>query len=417
VTAAAGPGVGIERLGLYCGVAAITVADLFAGRGLDPGRLDNLMMRRRSIALPCEDPVTNAVNAAAPVLAGLSGADKDSIELLVTSTESGVDYSKSVASYVHRYLGLSPRCRLLEVKQACYGATGALQLAAGYLAAGVSPGARALVIATDVALVDGRAQYAEPATGHGAAAVLLGERADLLRLDAGAFGLHSYETMDSARPTPEYDIADVDRSLFAYLDCLSHALADYADRVDGVDFASTFDLLALHTPFAGLVRSAHRKLVREHAPGSAAAAVDADFDRRVAPSLVLPAEVGNLCSGSVYLALASVLEHAEITGPRRIGLYSYGSGCAAEFFSGVLGPESVRAHAPFRLTERLAARIGLTFAEYERLLADDLKVLVPDRHRKVDLPGCDEFLDRIPDRPELLVLTGIEDHHRQYAWH
>ncbi|MGC4806659.1 hydroxymethylglutaryl-CoA synthase family protein [Micromonospora sp. DT233] len=409
--------IGVEALNVYCGVARIPVPVLFEGRGLDPARLDNLMMSQRSIGLPCEDPVTNAVNAARPIVEALTAEERASIELLVTSTESGVDLSKSVASYVHEHLGLGPRCRVLEVKQACYGATGVLQLAAGYLAGAVSPGARALVVATDVALVDARTEYAEPATGHGAAAVLLGDRPRVLTLDLGAFGLHSYETMDSARPTPQFDIADTDRSLFAYLDCFSRSFADYAERVADVDFVTTFDQLALHTPFAGLVRAAHRKMLREHAGRALdAEAVEADFQRRVAPSLTYPRLVGNLCSGSVYLALASLVEHADLTEPARVGLYSYGSGCASEFFSGTVDAGSRAALAPLGIGARLAARGELTFEEYAQLLKENLRVLVPEAHREIDVARYDEYLDRVPDRPPMLVLTGIENFHRRYTW-
>lgn len=56
----------------------------------------------------------------------------------------------------------------------------------------MSPGGKALVVATDVALVDARAGYAEPAMGHGAAALLLSDRPRVLTLDLGAFGTHSY---------------------------------------------------------------------------------------------------------------------------------------------------------------------------------------------------------------------------------
>ena len=66
---------GIEALNVYAGLAQIPVAELFAGRGLDPHRLDNLMMRQRSVGLPFEDPVTNAVNAARPIVEALDDAD------------------------------------------------------------------------------------------------------------------------------------------------------------------------------------------------------------------------------------------------------------------------------------------------------------------------------------------------------
>ena len=416
--AAAAPRVGIEALNAYCGVASIPVPALFAGRGLDPARIDNLMMRERSVGLPCEDPVSNAVNAARPLLDALPAGELARVELLVTSTESGIDYSKSVASYVHEYLGLSRNCRLVEVKQACYAATAATQLAAGYLASAASPGAKALVIATDVSLVDERAEYAEPAMGHGAVALLLSAQPRVLTLDLGAFGAYSYETLDSARPAPTFDIADADRSLFTYLDCFSNSFRDYATRVEGADFATTFDYLAMHTPFGGMVRAAHRKLTREFARDRFHA-VDEDFQRRVAPALVYPTAVGNLCSGSVYLALASVIESADpaaVAAGARVGLYSYGSGCSSEFFSGLIDGESARALGELRIAKHLSARVELGFDEYAGLLDENKRCLVPERDRDAAAGLCRPILDRYPIERDLLVYTGTKAYHRQYEW-
>ncbi|HEY7144572.1 MAG TPA: hydroxymethylglutaryl-CoA synthase [Streptosporangiaceae bacterium] len=409
---------GIEALNVYCGIAQIPVPVIFEARGLEPGRLGNLMMTSRSVALPCEDPVTHAVNAARPLIDALPAADRDRIEILITSTESGLDYSKSVASYVHDQLGLRRQCRLLEVKQACYAATAAVQLAAGYLASGASPGARALVIATDVSVVDGRAGYAEPAMGTGAAALLISAEPRVLTLDFGAFGNYSYETLDSARPGPDFDIADADRSLFAYLDCLTGCVRDYTTRVDGVDFAATFDHLAMHTPFAGMVRAAHRKLMREFAgPRQASpAAVEADFQRRVAPSLAYPGIVGNLCSGSVYLALASLLDHADVSAGARVGLYSYGSGCSSEFFSGVVTAQSAAAVGAMRIGRCLAARCELDFAEYAALLAASARCLVPERDRRIEVADYLPLARRYGLDRELLVCTGTKEYHRTYEW-
>ncbi len=407
--------IGIEALNVYAGLAGIALPELFAGRGLDPARLGNLMMERRSVGLPFEDPVTNAVNSAKALVDALDPDERGRIELLVTSTESGVDYSKSVASYVHDYLGLSRSCRVMEAKQACYAATGAVQLAAGYLASGRSPGAKALVIATDVAVVDEYAEYAEAATGHGAAAVLLGDGPRIMTIDPGAYGLHSYETLDSARPLPTLDIADADRSLFAYLDCLARSFADYTDRVEGADFAGTFDRLVMHTPFAGLVRAGHRKMMREHGEARPAA-IETDFARRVAPSLTYPRVVGNLCSGSLYLALASTIDTAPCDRPERVGLFAYGSGCASEFLSGVITPESGRALGALRIGERLAARRDIGFEEYARLLKETRACLVPERERRIRIEDWSDYLDHAGRPGELLVLTGVEDYHRRYAW-
>ena len=53
---------------------------------------------------------------------------------------------------MHRLLGLSERCRTVELKQACYSGTAAVQLAVQYVAR--HPEKKALVIAADIARYD-----------------------------------------------------------------------------------------------------------------------------------------------------------------------------------------------------------------------------------------------------------------------
>ncbi|MEV0083435.1 hydroxymethylglutaryl-CoA synthase [Saccharopolyspora sp. NPDC050642] len=405
--------VGIDGLNAYCGFARLPVRELFEGRGLDTDRIGNLGLEHRSVLQPWEDPVTNAVNAAKPLVDALGDAAED-IELLVTSTESGVDFSKSIASYAHRHLGLSRRCRIMEVKQACYGATGMLQLAAGYLAGAANPRARALVVATDISPMDERAKYAEPTMGNGAVAVLLSADPRVLALDEGRNGLHSFETMDTARPAPDFDYVDADLSLLSYLECLSGSYADYRRLAPDTDFATTFDHLVMHTPFPGMVKAAHRKLMREAAPGPPKA-IEADFARRIGPSLVYPRTVGNLCSGSIYLALASLIDNASAEGTR-VGLYSYGSGCASEFFSGVVQPGAGRELATAGIADRVRSRRELSFAEYEKLLPWARECLLPRQHLRTDLSTWDQYAEPSRVHGPVLVLTGIENYHRSYEW-
>ncbi|MFG2500673.1 hydroxymethylglutaryl-CoA synthase family protein [Streptomyces sp. NPDC048441] len=411
---AAGTGrFGIEALDVYGGVACVSAQEVCTGRDLDPGRFGNLMMTRRSVGLPFEDPVTNAVNAARPLLDRLGCADR--VGTLITCTESGLDYSKSVASYVHDALGLGRNCRLLEAKQACYSATGALQLAAGYIASGVDPGAKVLIIATDVSLADAEAGYAEPATGNGAVALLVGDDPRVLTLDPGAFGTYGFEVLDTARPAPDVEIADVDQSLLAYLDCFKNSFAHYQSRVAGADFVSTFDHLAMHTPFAGMAKAGHRKLMRELA-GARPQAIEADFERRLAPSLVYPSQVGNLFAGSLYLSLASLIDTVRPGEPLRVGLFSYGSGCASEFYSGVIDASSAAEVAASGIADSLAARAEVDFAAYDALVTENAGCLLPVRNRKVDLGRHTALLEQAAPRRPLLALTAVEDFHRRYEW-
>jgi polyketide biosynthesis 3-hydroxy-3-methylglutaryl-CoA synthase-like enzyme PksG len=409
------PLVGIEALNVYCGLARIAVETIFRGRGLNEERLSNLMMQERSLGLPFEDPITNAVNAAKPIVDALDPDERNRIEILITSTESGIDYSKSVASYVHEHLGLSRRCRFIEAKQACYAATASVQMGAAYVASGLSPGAKVLVIATDVSLVDARAEYTEPVMGAGAAAMLISDWPRVMTIDLGAFGNCGFEVLDSARPTATFDIADVDGSLFAYLDCLKQAFLAYRDRVADADFTNTFDFLAMHTPFAGLVKAGHRKMMREFGQASPAE-VEEDFARRVLPSLEYPQRVGNLCSGAIYLALASLIDTIRPDTGHRVGLFSYGSGCCSEFFSGIVDQQSTAAMAEMQVCQHLNRRRELTFEEYEALLADNRGTLLPQEDREAGLGRWGHLLDARPNGRPLLTLAGVRRYHREYEW-
>src|SRR5262245_22270190 len=104
--------VGIEALNVFGGTCFVNVDKLAAHRGLDLTRFRNLLMNEKSVALTYEDPVTFGVNAAKPIIDALSPAERNSIELVITATESGIDFGKSMSTYFHDLLGLSRNCRL-----------------------------------------------------------------------------------------------------------------------------------------------------------------------------------------------------------------------------------------------------------------------------------------------------------------
>ena len=413
--------VGIEALNVYGGAAYVDVAELCAYRGLDIQRFENLMMREKSVALPCEDPVSFAVNAARPLIDRLPESERARIEMIVTCTESGIDFGKSLSTYVHAHLDLPKSCRLFEVKQACYSGTAGLQMAVNFILSGTSPGAKALVIATDIsrfALADpGAVQewaYSEPSSGAGAVAMLVSATPHLFRIDVGAHGNHAFEVMDTCRPGPDTEAGDADLSLMAYLECCEHAFRDYARRVEDADFRATFHHLCFHTPFGGMVKGAHRHLMRRLSK-AAASEIEADFTQRLAPSLAYGERVGNTAGASVFLALAGTIDTADIRAPRRLGLFSYGSGCCSEFFSGV-----VPADAPARLGEAgiaaaLDRRHRLSMTEYERILAGTDTVRFGTRDTKLEpesMPGIGNGSAGTPR----LVLDAIAGYHRKYRW-
>jgi polyketide biosynthesis 3-hydroxy-3-methylglutaryl-CoA synthase-like enzyme PksG len=407
--------VGIEAINFYGGTTFLDVRTLFEARGLDLRRFDNLMIHRKSVALPCEDPVSFGVNAAKPLLDQLSEEDRNRIELLVTATESGLDFGKSLSTYLHDYLGLSRSCRLFEIKHACYAGTAAFQTAINFVVAQSSPGAKILVVATDIAKAAIKGSYVEPSQGAGAVALLVSDRPDILEIDFGANGYYSYEVMDSCRPTAEIETGDSDLSLVAYLDCLENSFGAYTARVEDADFVSTFDYMAFHTPFPGLVKGAHRMMLRK-LKGAPPAAADADFERRVRPSLTYCLEIGNIYSATLYLALCGLIDAVDLPVAKRVALYSYGSGCCSEFFSGIVTPKSKIKMSALQKRESLSSRYELSMPEYDRLLDLGLEWLFGTKDKEADTTPYQEIYDRSMAGRGLLVLKKIANYHREYQW-
>lgn len=413
--------VGIESLNVYGGAACLDVRELCVRRGLDTARFENLLMREKAVALPYEDPVSFAVNATKPLLDAMSEAERARIEMVVTCTESGIDFGKSLSTYVHHYLGLGGNCRLFEIKQACYSGTAGLQMAVNFVLSGTSPGAKALVIATDLsrfALADAAAiqewAYSEPSSGAGAVAMVVGDTPHVLQIDPGAYGNHGFEVMDTCRPGPDTEAGDADLSLMAYLDCCERAYRDYARRVDGADFRSSFAYLSFHTPFGGMVKGAHRHLMRKlyKAPP---AEIEEDFNRRLGPSLAFGQRVGNTAGGSVFVGLAGLLESAELAAPCRVGMFSYGSGCCSEFFSGVITPEGQRRLRARGIGAELDRRHRLTMEEYELLLRGEQVIRFGQRDAAID-PGTVPAVWAALQGSGRLVLEGMAGYHRQYRF-
>jgi hydroxymethylglutaryl-CoA synthase len=82
------------------------------------------------------------------------------------------------------------------------------------------------------------------------------------------------------------------------------------------------------------------------------------------------------------MALASLLESeaAQLEG-KRVGLFSYGSGCQAEFFAGTIAAGAGSFAAQLKLSEPLERRRSLSFAEYEAIrqadAAEDRRAAAP----------------------------------------
>jgi len=417
--------IGIEKMRVYPCSMAMDMHSLVEARGGNVAEVcGDMMITERSVNPPWEDPVTMAVNAARDLL---NDEDRRSVKLLLVASESAPDQEKALSTWVQRYLDLPDDCRNLEVKHACYGGSGALNLALAWLHAEAEEGDKALVICTD----QSRAHFNRPyefVMGAGAVAMLLSRDADFFHIDRGLSGLFTHEVSDLIRPTSRVEAGHSETSLLSYIDAVDTAFKRYCEKVDakrGIALAnlqaiqSWFPRQIYHAPFGGITRRAHRAVMRS-LPDFNAKIVAKDYEERVLPSLGFNRRMGGTYAGSVFISLLTLAGEISSNGDdfpseNRVGIYSYGSGSTGEFYSGCFGKSAKQSALQADLPGLLDARLNLTLAEYEA--AEGARLDHIDKGDfEVNLSGFRNWYTTAYKGQKKLCFRGASEHIRLYEW-
>ncbi len=347
--------IGIDRISFYTSNYFVDLKTLASARSVEADKYYvGIGQEKMGIPPPDEDVVTLGASAAWPLK---RDGELDDVELLLFATESGIDQSKAAGIYVHGLLEMSPRCRTVELKQACYSATAGLQLAIGFVAR--NPGKKALVIASDIARYE-LGSPGEATQGCGAVAMVVSANPRLVAIDPEC-GYYTEDVMDFWRPNYRSEaLVDGKYSTMVYIHALIESWRQYA-ALTGRSLAG-FDRFCYHIPFTKMAEKAHEKLCRKFNEPLDSERVRILLDESLRYSRI----TGNCYTGSMYVGLASLLDTArEDLAGKRIGFYSYGSGCVGEFFSGTVQPgyrDFCCAEAHHNL---LANRAELTYQQYE----------------------------------------------------
>ncbi len=366
--------VGIEAIGFYSSHYFLDLKTLARKRGVEVDKFYvGLGQHKMAVPPPGEDIITMAANAAASILK----EDCSDIDHLLFATESGLDFSKAAGIYVHRLLNLPSHCRVVELKQACYSATAAIQLALPMLRA--HPEKKILVIASDIARY-GLETSGESSQGGGAIALLLSTQPKIVSIES-ASGFYTKDVMDFWRPYyREEALVDGKFSCDVYLQVLLETWAKYTEisHNNYQDFAR----FCYHAPVPGLVEKAHRWLAKR---------TNVVLDKEQAQNelnhaLQYNRIIGNTYTASLYVSLLSLLDNdPEDLSHKRIGLYSYGSGCVGEFFSVKVLPGYRQFLTTSQNQQLLKDRIELSYDQYEQfykfsLPTDGSDYLLPKHH-------------------------------------
>lgn len=316
--------IGIDKINFYVPKYYVDMAKLAEARQVDPNKfLIGIGQTEMAVSPVNQDIVSMGANAAKDII---TDEDKKNIGMVIVATESAIDNAKAAAVQIHNLLGIQPFARCFEMKEACYAATPAIQLAKDYLAQ--RPNEKVLVIASDTARY-GINSGGEPTQGAGAVAMMISHEPSILTLNDDAVA-YTEDVYDFWRPTGhKYPLVAGALSKDAYIKSFQESWNEYARRQGKT--LSDFESLCFHVPFTKMGKKALDSII-DNADETTQERLKSGYEDAVYYNRY----VGNIYTGSLYLSLISLLETRDLKGGQTIGLFSYGSGSVGEFFSATL---------------------------------------------------------------------------------
>ncbi len=367
--------VGIDRIGFYTPRVYLDLTTLAQARGVDMNKYKiGIGQEKMSLITPLEDIITMAAEASYDVIK----EDQANIGLLLFATESGVDFSKAAGIYLLSLLGLPASIRVLEVKQACYAATGALHLAKDYVA--LHPDKKALVVASDVAWY-GFNTPGEVTQGAGAIALLISASPRIAVVEEGKVAVESID--DFYRPNSQ-EVPIVDGKL---------SIRSYKNLLERVVDAQHPPYVCFHMPFATMANKANESLPRPM------------NDNQLTQIKKFNKDVGNIYNGSLYLSLLSLLTEQDIDlRDQRVGMFAYGSGASSEYFTLTIQPQYQTWIPREAIDQHIQSRKPVTYEVYVALMST-----FAERERALEFTANLEWFTT-----QRFVLKSIIRGHRQY---
>lgn len=390
------PTVGIDRITFATPNCYLSMRDLAIARGIDPNKFTiGIGQSQQAVPPNHQDIVTLGAQAALPLMPYI---DSNRLKMVIVGTESGVDASKSSALYIHKLLNLSSWVRCVEVKEACYGGTAALMMARDYVL--THPSAQVLVIAADIARY-GVGTPGEVTQGAGAVAMLVSENPHVLQINNDSV-VKSAEIQDFWRPV--YQSTALARGKFSteqYIRMFCDVWQRYSAEND-CNF-NDFEAICFHLPYTKMGLKALRAGLEENSGASLTGDTREHLLARYQDSTQYSRQIGNIYTGSLYLGLISLLDYdyfrnfcdsSAVAGDsstvacdlssaansnesplhlspllpgQKIGLFSYGSGAVAEFFSATLVPDWRSALFSNQHLRSLNNRTQLSVSQYEEM--------------------------------------------------
>lgn len=430
--------VGIDSISIDLPKIHLPIQTLAVNRDIEPDKLiKGLGLQKMSFPDVHNDVVTFAANAVFKLLQQ-EKINPQEIARIYVGTESSVDSSKPIASYItalleqHYGAGTFRKCDTLDMTFACIGAVDALQTTLDFIR--LNPTKKAIVVATDNAKYDLNSS-GEYTQGAGAIAMLITANPRLLAF-SNEVGISADGVFDFFKPrrnftkneilntteNPEwFGILENEISIYkeqpvfdghysneCYINRTSEAYFNFKELTNKTEsIYKNWENVLMHLPYCFQARRtfveiyAKENQLTEEIKVIAKSEDYLDFvSKAIFPSEIASGQIGNMYTGSIFLGLLSTLEYHlqnenDITN-KKMGFIAYGSGSKAKVFEAEVQPQWQDVIAKVGLFDLLSNSTEIDFGTY-------ISLHKKERNQSVLMPKNEFVLDYIEKENPVLI--------------
>ena len=413
--------VGIDAIAFDIAKIHLPIKTLANARNIEPEKLEKgLGLIKMTLPDIYQDAVVFGANALTKLIQD-NDINLSEISRIYVGTESGIDSSKPIASYLLSLMeekfgeGSLSECDAVDFTFACIGGVDALQNCLDFIR--LNPNKKAIVVTTDIAKYDlnSTGEYTQ---GAGALAMLVTSNPRIIAFDQnwatntkGLFDFFKpYRTISKSEITgnsnnepwfenleseieihKEQPVFDGQYSNQCYMDRTRNAYFSFKKLKNSKETVyDSWESIIMHLPYSFQGRRMLSEIYTLDAKtkilsGSEDASEYQNKLKEVSKSeeyksfvnqKLLPAElasslIGNLYTGSIFMGLLSTLAHfydseKEISG-KTFGFLAYGSGSKSKVFEGEIQKGWKTQISKVKLFEILEESQEIDFKTYEKL--------------------------------------------------
>lgn len=440
--------VGIDSIAFDIPQLYLPITTLAENRTIEPEKLiKGLGLHKMSFPDVHQDVVTMASNATLKLIQQ-ENLNPQEINRIYVGTESGVDSSKPVASYVLSNLetvfgeAAFRNCDVVDLTFACIGAIDALQNCLDYIR--LNPTKKAIVIASDNAKYDlnSTGEYTQ---GAGSIAMLITANPRILSF-SNEVGVATEGVFDFFKPRryfskeealqlennqqwngiledeiaiyKEQPVFDGQYSNQCYINRITEAYEHYKSESHQYGkIYENWENILMHLPYCFQGRRTFIEIFAKENPellevqtGDTlkdkikALAKSPEYlelvNEKIRPSEMASGQIGNIYTGSIFLGLLSTLcyhlEQKSDLSHKKFGLIAYGSGSKSKVLEAKISENWKAAIEKVKLFETLQNCTPIDFTTYEKLHKRELK-------QSVIAPKNEFYLESIEKENPVLV--------------